>query len=110
MLRGPSIGLTTPKHFFWATGALSSVLDNAPTYVVFFATAKTLNATPSVAGRRRGALGQRQPGSRVHGLDDLYRQRSQLHGQGIAEKSGVRMPSFFGYMAYSCLVLLPLFI
>ena len=34
---GPSLGLAKPAHFFWASGSLSSVLDNAPTYVVFFA-------------------------------------------------------------------------
>ena len=38
-VKGPNLGLTTPMHFFWVTGSLSSVLDNAPTYVVFFETA-----------------------------------------------------------------------
>src|SRR5205823_2930733 len=41
-LQGPKLPLHTPAHYFWASGALSSVLDNAPTYVVFFETAKTI--------------------------------------------------------------------
>ena len=45
-VKGPSLGLTEPWQYFWASGSLSSVLDNAPTYVVFFETAKSLNAAP----------------------------------------------------------------
>jgi Na+/H+ antiporter NhaD/arsenite permease-like protein len=41
-IKGPSLGINSPAKFFWATGALSSFLDNAPTYVVFFETAKSL--------------------------------------------------------------------
>ena len=40
--RGAELGIDEPWKFFWATGTLSSFLDNAPTYVVFFETAKTL--------------------------------------------------------------------
>ena len=45
-VEGPNLGLTEPWQYFWASGGLSSVLDNAPTYVVFFETAKSLSARP----------------------------------------------------------------
>jgi Na+/H+ antiporter NhaD/arsenite permease-like protein len=109
-VRGPNLGLTTPTHFFWATGALSSVLDNAPTYVVFFATAKTLNATPSVAGVGAALLASVSLGAVFMGSMTYIGNGPNFMVKAVAEKSGVRMPSFFGYMAYSCLILLPLFI
>ncbi len=52
-IKGGELGLTSPAHFFWATGGLSSVLDNAPTYLVFFKTAQAMRPTPhgmTVAG------------------------------------------------------------
>jgi Na+/H+ antiporter NhaD/arsenite permease-like protein len=41
-VKGDELGLDDPPHFFWATGSLSSVLDNAPTYLVFFKTAQAM--------------------------------------------------------------------
>ena len=79
-------------QFFWATGSLSSVLDNAPTYVVFFETAKTLAGgglvSPLTAGVADDAAGGHQPGGGVHGGDDLHRQRAELHGQGDRREVG----------------------
>ncbi len=46
--RGSTLGIDTPHKFFWATGWLSSVLDNAPTYLVFFKTAQTLPSEPPI--------------------------------------------------------------
>ena len=46
-IKGNELGLTTPAQFFWATGSLSSVLDNAPTYLVFFKTAQSLPLDPT---------------------------------------------------------------
>ena len=89
--KGPSLGLTKPWHFFWATGSLSAFLDNAPTYVVFFTTAESLThrkARPERdtdagrrAVRRRVAAGRHLAGCGVHGRDELHRQRAELHGQ-----------------------------
>jgi Na+/H+ antiporter NhaD/arsenite permease-like protein len=107
-VRGPSLGLSTPMHFFWASGSLSSVLDNAPTYVVFFETAKTLGATPRVAGVGAALLTAVSLGSVFMGSMTYIGNGPNFMVKAIAEKSGVRMPSFFGYMVYSCLVLLPL--
>ena len=50
-VKGDELGLRTPAQFFWATGSLSSVLDNAPTYLVFF---KTAQAMPAEAGADHG--------------------------------------------------------
>ena len=82
-IKGSELGLATPAHFFWATGSLSSVLDNAPTYLVFFKTAQSLPIDPNVtAGRRRrpAASGRDQLGLGVHGRDDVHRQRPEFHG------------------------------
>ncbi len=108
-VRGPHLGLTKPVHFFWATGTLSSVLDNAPTYVVFFATAKTLGGSPLVAGVSASLLTAVSLGAVFMGAMTYIGNGPNFMVKAIAEKSGVRMPSFFGYMVYSCLILLPLF-
>ena len=62
------------------------------------------------ASRRRRShdSGRDQLGLRVHGRDDLHRQRPEFMVRSIAESSGVKMPSFFGYMVYSFLILLPI--
>ena len=67
-VEGPNLGLTEPWHYFWASGGLSSVLDNAPTYVVFFETAKSLTETarpqPGRGRRGRAPAGGHQPRAR----------------------------------------------
>lgn len=113
---GPSLGLTQPWHYFWATGGLSSFLDNAPTYVVFFETAKSVTAsadlTPTVA-----ATGVYLPYLIAVSLGAVFMGANTYIGNGpnfmvktIAEGSGVKMPSFFGYMGYSIAILIPLFV
>ena len=113
---GPSLGLTEPWHYFWATGSLSSFLDNAPTYVVFFETAKSVSAgsglTPTVA-----STGVYLPYLIAVSLGAVFMGANTYIGNGpnfmvktIAEGSGVRMPSFFGYMVYSIAILIPLFV
>ena len=110
--------LSSPMRFFWATGVLSSFLDNAPTYVVFFETASTM--TPDGA---TGVL-TLQGGGRILqnllvaiSLGAVFMGAMTYIGNGpnfmvksIAEQSGVRMPSFFGYMLYSCAIMIPLLI
>ncbi len=111
-VEGPALGLSTPTHFFWATGSLSSFLDNAPTYVVFFETARSLAAgagQATVAGVGEGLLAAVSLGAVFMGSMTYIGNGPNFMVRAIAEKSGVPMPSFFGYMVYSCLVLLPLF-
>lgn len=100
--------LKSPAHFFWVTGALSSVLDNAPTYLVFFKTAQTGATGPEmVAGVPEPTLVAISLGAVFMGAMTYIGNGPNFMVKAIAEKSGVRMPSFFGYMAYSCVILLP---
>ncbi|HSV52830.1 MAG TPA: sodium:proton antiporter [Burkholderiaceae bacterium] len=101
-------GTPDPAMYFWATGALSSFLDNAPTYLVFFNTAggdpKALMTTlaPTLAAISAGAV--------FMGANTYIGNAPNLMVKAIAEERGVKMPSFFGYMAWSGAVLIPLFI
>ncbi len=114
--RGRDLGLTEPWHFFWATGTLSSFLDNAPTYVVYFEAAATLPVGDMAAIPLAGGRVIAEPLLTAVSLGAVFMGANTYIGNGpnfmvksIAEQAGVRMPSFFGYMAYSGLILLPLF-
>jgi Na+/H+ antiporter NhaD/arsenite permease-like protein len=104
---GPSLGLVTPAHFFWATGGLSAVLDNAPTYAVCFETARSLGGSNTVAGVSESLLEAISLGSVFMGAMTYIGNGPNFMVKSIAEKSGVAMPSFFGYLRYSVVVLLP---
>jgi Na+/H+ antiporter NhaD/arsenite permease-like protein len=109
--KGSELGLTSPAHFFWASGSLSSVLDNAPTYLVFFKAAQSLPAdsqTMPVAGVHPMILAAISLGSVFMGAMTYIGNGPNFMVRSIAESSGVKMPSFFGYMVYSCLILLPI--
>jgi Na+/H+ antiporter NhaD/arsenite permease-like protein len=117
--RGAELGLTQPWHFFWATGLLSSFLDNAPTYVVFFETAGALPIDPGTATLAvKTATGiisvpllvAISCGAVFMGANTYIGNGPNFMVKSIAEQSGVKMPSFFGYMLYSVAVLVPLFI
>lgn len=98
-----------PSKFFWATGALSSFLDNAPTYLVFFQTAyDPEHAADPTAGVPELLLAAISLGAVFMGAMTYIGNGPNFMVKAIAEKSGVRMPSFFGYMAYSVLFLLPI--
>ena len=108
-IRGPALGLASPEAFFWATGSLSSVLDNAPTYVVFLTTAQSLGGTNLVAGVQESLLVAVSLGAVFMGAMTYIGNGPNFMVKAIAEKSGIAMPSFFGYIVYSVLILLPLF-
>lgn len=94
--------------YFWASGLLSSFLDNAPTYLVFFNTA---GGDASVLMTKLAAtLAAISCGSVFMGANSYIGNAPNLMVKAIAEERGIRMPSFFGYMAWSCAVLVPLFI
>lgn len=101
-------GTPDPAMYFWATGVLSSFLDNAPTYLVFFNTAggdpRVLMTTlaPTLAAISAGAV--------FMGANTYIGNAPNLMVKAIAEERGVKMPSFFGYMAWSGAILVPLFI
>src|SRR4029078_4384900 len=98
-----------PGKFFWASGMLSSFLDNAPTYMVFFETARDpANASSVTGGVPEPILVGISLGSGAWGAMTYIGNGPNFMVKAIAEKSGVRMPSFFGYMGYSLLILLPI--
>lgn len=112
--RGAELGLETAAQFFWATGLLSSFLDNAPTYVVLMATAGSLGATEGLAT----AVGTIAPkillaisaGSVFMGANTYIGNAPNFMVRSIAEENKIKMPSFFGYMGWSMVFLIPLFI
>lgn len=114
--KGAALGLTTPAHFFWVTGSLSSVLDNAPTYVVFLEAAKSLPAPEGAAlvtltsgAVRPDLLAAVSLGAVFMGANTYIGNAPNLMVKLIAEQRSVPMPSFFGYALYSGAVLIPLF-
>jgi Na+/H+ antiporter NhaD/arsenite permease-like protein len=115
--RGSELGLSTPAQFFWATGILSSFLDNAPTYLTFASAASGLLGTDGrnlaeLIATDRGAvlLGAISLGAVFMGANTYIGNGPNFMVKAIAEQGGVRMPSFFGYMGYSIGILIPIFV
>jgi Na+/H+ antiporter NhaD/arsenite permease-like protein len=108
--RGASLGLTTPRQFFWASGLVSSFLDNAPTYVTFLAVAQSLGLPAQVAGVSHEVLAAISTGAVFMGANTYIGNGPNFMVRAIAEERGVRMPSFGGYMLYSGAVLIPCFV
>lgn len=94
--------------YFWATGILSSFLDNAPTYLVFFNTAG--GDAAELMTTLASTLAAISCGAVFMGANSYIGNAPNLMVKAIAEEQGIRMPSFFGYMLWSCVVLVPLFI
>ncbi len=107
--RGASLGLTTPRQFFWATGLLSSFLDNAPTYLAFLAVAQSLGLPAQVAGVTHEVLAAISTGAVFMGANTYVGNGPNFMVRAIAEERGVRMPTFGGYMLYSGAILIPCF-
>jgi Na+/H+ antiporter NhaD/arsenite permease-like protein len=108
--RGASLGLTTPRQFFWATGLLSSFLDNAPTYLTFLAVAQSLGLPAQVVGVTHEVLAAISAGAVFMGANTYIGNGPNFMVRAIAEERGVRMPSFGAYMLYSGAVLIPCFV
>jgi Na+/H+ antiporter NhaD/arsenite permease-like protein len=94
--------------YFWITGLLSSFLDNAPTYLVFFNTAggdaQVLMTTMA------STLAAISAGAVFMGANSYIGNAPNLMVKAIAEDRGIKMPSFFGYMVWSFCILIPLFV
>jgi Na+/H+ antiporter NhaD/arsenite permease-like protein len=106
---GASLHVREPWQFFWATGALSSFLDNAPTYLTFLALAQSLHLTPEVVGVTHDVLAGISLGAVFMGANTYIGNGPNFMVRAIAVERGVPMPSFGGYMLYSGSVLLPVF-
>jgi len=109
-LRGGELGVREPWHFFWASGLLSSFLDNAPTYLVFLALGQSLGLAREVVGVPHAILAAISVGAVSMGANSYIGNAPNFMVKSIAEEHGVQMPSFFGYMLYSGGILLPLFV
>lgn len=107
-LTSDAAGQPIPWVYFWLTGALSSFLDNAPTYLVFFNLAGgdpawlMAEGAPILAAISCGAV--------FMGANSYIGNAPNFMVKAIAEERGVRMPSFFGYCAWAAAVLVPLFV
>jgi Na+/H+ antiporter NhaD/arsenite permease-like protein len=93
--------------YFWMTGALSSFLDNAPTYLVFFNAAG--GDAETLMGPLRNTLVAISAGAVFMGANSYIGNAPNFMVKAIAEASGIRMPSFFAYIAWAVVFLLPLF-
>jgi len=118
---GHAFGLSEPWQFFWASGGLSSFLDNAPTYLTFAATAAGLHGVSAEGPRYLADLLAKGPaaasllqaiscGAVMMGANSYIGNGPNFMVKAIAEEAGVKMPSFFGYMAYSVGLLIPIFV
>jgi Na+/H+ antiporter NhaD/arsenite permease-like protein len=116
--------IETPAHYFWASGVLSSFLDNAPTYLTFFnmALGKIGISEAAVPAALAAGTATANPvfisylqaisaGAVFMGANTYIGNAPNFMVKSIAEESGVNMPSFFGYMfKYSIPILIPVFI
>ena len=101
-------GAPSDAMFFWLTGMLSSFLDNAPTYLVFFNTAG--GDAQVLMNEMANTLIAISAGAVFMGANTYIGNAPNFMVRSIAEDQGVKMPSFFGYMAWSCGILVPLFL
>ena len=101
-----------PWEFVYATGSLSAFLDNAPTAMVFHATATSLPIVgTAVAGISEVYLKAICMGAVFFGAMTYIGNGPNFMVKSIAEESGIKMPSFFGYMfRFSLIILLPIYV
>ncbi|MBW2412746.1 MAG: sodium:proton antiporter [Deltaproteobacteria bacterium] len=112
-------GVTQPMHYFWVTGALSSFLDNAPTYLTFFNTAigsfysgmTEAQAVPLLMTENAIYLKAISAGAVFFGACSYIGNAPNFMVRSISEEAGTPMPSFFGYiLKYSMVFLIPTFV
>ena len=111
---GANLGITKPFQMFWATGALSSFLDNTPTYLVFLTTAGSLNFTDGIM-TTLGIIPVKvliaiSCGAVFMGANTYIGNAPNFMVKSISDENGIRMPSFFGYMLWSLTFLIPVFL
>jgi Na+/H+ antiporter NhaD/arsenite permease-like protein len=94
--------------YFWMTGALSSFLDNAPTYLVFFNLAG--GDAAALMGPGALTLAAISCGAVFMGANSYIGNAPNFMVKAIVEEQGVRMPSFFGYCVWALAILVPLFV
>ena len=111
---GASLGLTKPMEMFWVTGALSSFLDNTPTYLVFLTTAGVMGFKKGIA-TTLGTVPVKMMmaiscGAVFMGANTYIGNAPNFMVKSISEENGIKMPSFFHYLLWSVCVLVPVFL
>jgi Na+/H+ antiporter NhaD/arsenite permease-like protein len=109
-LHGAELGLVQPWQYFLASGTLSSVLDNAPTYLTFFSAAQGLGLPAEVAGVPNTYLAAISAGSVLMGANTYIGNGPNFMVKAIADESGYRTPSFGRYALSAILILLPIYV
>ena len=122
-VNGKRLGVDHPAEFFWASGILSSFLDNAPTYLTFAVTACGMHGVNAEEGRylhhflnlpeaaaTARILAAISCGAVFMGANTYIGNGPNFMVKAIAEENGVKMPGFFGYMLYSTAILIPILI
>lgn len=111
---GASLGVDTPFKMFWATGALSSFLDNTPTYLVFLTTACSLGFESGLVTTLGTVPVQMLTaiscGAVFMGANTYIGNAPNFMVKAISDENGVNMPSFFGYILWSLAFLVPVFL
>ncbi|MCE9533027.1 MAG: sodium:proton antiporter, partial [Planctomycetes bacterium] len=107
---GGTLNLTSPTQFFWLTGILSAILDNAPTYLTFATLASGEHDLGWLSIHRPELLAAISCGAVFMGALTYIGNGPNFMVKAIAEEHHYRMPSFVGYLKYSCGILLPLMI
>ena len=105
-----ALNVSQPWHYFWLTGILSSFLDNAPTYVTIATLAAHSDHFRELSLTQPLILMAISCGAVFMGANTYIGNGPNFMVKAIAEESGYRMPSFFGYLLYTVLVLVPAFI
>jgi Na+/H+ antiporter NhaD/arsenite permease-like protein len=110
--------VTLPAHYYWVTGALSSFLDNAPTYLTFFNSAlgsfyselPEAHSVPLLMTENALYLKAVSAGAVFFGACSYIGNAPNFMVRSISEEAGTPMPSFFGYiLKYSLIFLIPCF-
>ncbi|MCF0128757.1 MAG: sodium:proton antiporter [Pseudobutyrivibrio sp.] len=111
---GPNLGITEPWQMFWTTGALSSFLDNTPTYLVFLTTAGTLGFAEGIA-TTVGTIPVKMLmaiscGAVFMGAGTYIGNAPNFMVKSISDENGIKMPSFFAYILWAVGCLAPVFL
>jgi Na+/H+ antiporter NhaD/arsenite permease-like protein len=109
-LRGADFGISEPWQYFWLTGVLSAFLDNAPTYLAFTTLAAGADPIGALASTQPQLLAAISTGAVFLGSMTYIGNGPNFMVKAIAEESGYKMPTFFGFLGYSCACLLPIFV
>lgn len=111
---GPNLGISEPFQMFWVTGALSSFLDNTPTYLVFLTTAGSMSFAQGIT-TTLGIIPVKtlmaiSCGAVFMGANTYIGNAPNFMVKSISDENGIRMPSFFGYLFWSIRILIPVFL